>query len=720
METWRRYLTALIISAAFSMSGCKEEPPGITDTDFDGISDEDEGNIDTDGDGVVDSKDDDSDGDGIPDLIEAGDADPETIPQDGDGDGTPNFQDLDSDDNGIPDSIEGLNNDNDLNGDGFLDYADDDDDGDNLDDVDEFINGAPVDTDQDGRPDHQDTDSDGDTLDDRVEGPFDTDQDGIPNFRELDSDGDGFLDGGEGVNDADGDSFPNFVDLDSDNDGLSDEQERLLGTNPVDIDSDGDGFGDLEEVVIAEQCLFSPQTCNGSPDPLDPNIGVSSDDFVFILPKDDPPQNGNLNFATNIQSADVHFSVDTTSSMGQEINNLKAGLGTIITQISDPVQGIPDTAIGVSSFEDFPVAPYGASSASDTPYKLLQRIVNVSSSAGLNAAQNGVNALAIKNGGDIPESGNEALFQIATGAGLGGFLAPFSPSAGFDPSLHGFLGGVGFRLGALPVVIQVTDAIAHDTQSNVNLTCQNNITAFTQYGQNNQANIFGTHGRDTAGGVPGALPALVNSRIRVIGIASNEQPVGTQCSPRGDLEEVALATGAVVPVEAFTDANGNRPAGCAADQCCTGVNGAGRFSPDGNCALVFDVNADGSGDFAGSIINAVKALANFAVLDVSTLPISQQQPNAFGGFTDPIDFIQSIEAVPAAGLIIDPNTQSFIDVKPGTDVAFQLTAVNDFLDQAPVTQVFNLQIDVLGDGVTNLDTRQVVIIVPALIVNNPL
>jgi Bacterial TSP3 repeat len=46
--------------------------------------------------------------------------------------------------------------------------------------------------------------------------------------------------------------------IDSDGDGLSDEEERLLGTNPLLADSDGDGFDDLEELLAGT-------------DPLDPH-----------------------------------------------------------------------------------------------------------------------------------------------------------------------------------------------------------------------------------------------------------------------------------------------------------------------------------------------------------------------------------------------------------------------------------------------------------------
>lgn len=704
MPTPRQILTAIMISAVFA--ACDPEPAPVVDADSDGILDSDEGTADTDGDGLLDVEDPDSDNDGIPDSVEAGDDNPDTAPDDADADGTPNFQDLDSDDNGILDADEGVV---DTDVDGRLDAFDPDDDADGIFDVVEMVGGAVVDTDADGVADFKDSDSDNDGIPDREEGNLDADRDGIPNFREVDSDGDGFLDGAEGSADFDLDGIPNFADLDSDNDGLADAIERQIGSSPTDADSDNDGFTDLVEQVILEQCLLSPETCNGSPDPLNPNVGVSDQDFVFVLPFNDPPQDGDLSFATDVQVADIHFSVDTTSSMGQELNNLKVGLGGIINAISDPAQGIPNTAFGVSRFEDFPVDPYGVSGAGDVPYKLEQRVTTDAAQA-----QAGVNALTIRNGGDIPESGNEALFQIATGAGLGGFLAPFNPGAGFDVNRNGIFGGVGFREGALPIVIQVTDALAHSTDAPATLTCNGGIQTKLQYGQDGQENIFGTRSRGQV------LDALQDQRIRVIGIASNEQPVGTACSPRGDLEQVARETGALVPVEAFTDANGNRPAGCAVDQCCTGVNGVGRASEGGLCPLVFDVNADGSGEFAGSVITAVRALSQFAVLDVSALRNSQQQLTANGDFIDPAAFIKNIVALslnpnPNGGANIDPVTQTFLDVLPGTVATFGLTAENDFLPQAPVTQVFTLQIDVLGDGVTNLDTRQVVIIVPALI-----
>jgi hypothetical protein len=93
------------------------------------------------------------------------------------------------------------------------------------------------------------------------------------------------------------------------------------------------------------------------------------------------------------------------------------------------------------------------------------------------------------------------------------------------------------------------------------------------------------------------------------------------------------------------------------------------------------------------------------------------QPNAFGGTTDPSVFITDIipvnlTPVPSGGIRLDPTGRIFLDVLPGTTATFDVQARNTVLMQARDAQVFTLQIEVLGDGITVLSTRQVVIIVP--------
>lgn len=97
------------------------------DTDNDTILDCEEGIGDTDGDGTPDLEDTDADGDGLPDQLEAGDADPQTAPADSDGDKIPDFKDTDSDNDGLPDAEElqlgTTPTSNDTDGDGLPDLA---------------------------------------------------------------------------------------------------------------------------------------------------------------------------------------------------------------------------------------------------------------------------------------------------------------------------------------------------------------------------------------------------------------------------------------------------------------------------------------------------------------------------------------------------------------------------------------------------------------------
>ncbi len=698
----------MLTAAGFALAGCPggdDGPPIDTenpnaDDDADTIKNSDDGAADADGDGLANRGDTDSDGDGWPDSVEAGDTDIDTPPVDSDEDGTPDFLDDDSDDNGIPDAEDDYEGD--VDEDGRLNAVDRDDDGDGIDDVDELADGAPVDTDGDGAPDYQDSDSDGDGIDDSIEGIDDKDGDGKPNYLDLDSDGDGLDDAVEGTADPDSDGAPSFLDRDSDNDGLADIEEAEYGTDPTNPDTDGDGDSDLVEVVLHEICLQEPDACNGDPDPLDPEVGVSEEDFVFVLPLQAPEQSAGLDFDTTVRKADLHFSVDTTGSMPEEIQNIKANLGQIIDDVSNPASGIPDAAFGVSRFADFPVLPYGDSF--DDPYELLQRITTVPS-----VALDGVSALVAQGGGDEPEANYEAVFQIASGAGLSSYIQPYDAMVGYDPAEHGLIGGAGFRSGSLPMMIEVTDTRAHTSEGSETLSCDGESMEL-MYATNT---VPGVHGEDQA------IAAALSSSIRVMGLASNLRPSSDPCNPRGHLVPLAEATGALVPPEAFTDPVNGRPAGCAVDQCCTGVDGIGR-APNamGDCPLVFDINADGSGAFSSLIVSAVRALTQFARLDVNAETNSQAQPAADGDLIDPAEFITGITAVsltpaPAAGTQIDIPTQTFLDVLPGAIARFDVTAQNGFLPEAPQMQVFTLKIDVVGDGVTVLDQRQVVIIVPA-------
>lgn len=431
-------------------TGGSGAPNASDDADGDHISNGAEGSgdkVDTDGDGYPDYLDYDSDGDGIPDSIEAGDADPGTPPRDTDGDGVPDYLDTDSDGDGILDSDE-------LDADFQV-----------------------VDTDGDGTPDYLDTDSDDDGILDAQEGLADRDGDGVPNFRDLDSDGDGIPDAIEAGDsdpqtpprDSDGDGTPDYLDLDSDNDFVSDGEEDPNGNGVVDPgesspllgDTDGDGTPDLIERVAGS-------------DPNDPSVTIPPGDFYFVLPYQGPGKDGPLDFTTTVKQADVFFSIDTTGSFGQEIAAIQSSLEQTIVPGVTAV--IPNAAFGVGRFEDLPIEPFGL--ASDRPFELLQPITtNVSLiSAGLALLPPAAGGL------DTPESGYEALFQWASGVGMPAFgYAPFAPPG---------IGGVGFRKDSLPFIVHITDARSHEASDYAALAA-------------------GAHSRDQAVAALGAIGARV-------------------------------------------------------------------------------------------------------------------------------------------------------------------------------------------------------------------
>ncbi|MFK8002179.1 MAG: VWA domain-containing protein [Polyangiales bacterium] len=431
--------------------------PPAADADGDGIGDDWEDSdteVDTDGDGTPDFRDTDSDGDGIPDSVERGVGGGSSSPADSDGDGTYDFRDLDSDGNGIDDETEGTS---DADGDGSPDFADLDDDNDTLRDSMEIGDDPsnPLDFDGDGLPDFRDVDSDDDNIGDRNEAfPADTDMDGTPDRHDLDSDDDGWSDIEEAGDDdvftapvdTDEDGTPDFRDTDSDGDGLSDAAERELGTNRADADSDGDGVTDLVEIGA---CDGNPE-CVG--DALDPDSSPRTrGDFVFFMPyeAEPSPPRDTLDFATNIQVADVYFLIDTTGSMSGAIANVTSSLSTPGTGIIDQVRAsIPQANFGIGEFKDF---------GDGVLYVNRQDI-----SANPADSQAAVATLRASGGGDGPEGGIPAAFSAITGTGMSG--AGAYPNRTGCPA--GTFGYPCFRDGAVPILVIIMDNFFHNGPGN--------------------------------------------------------------------------------------------------------------------------------------------------------------------------------------------------------------------------------------------------------------
>lgn len=677
--------------------------PTIEDTDEDGIDDADEGRdeaVDTDGDGLLDFEDTDSDDDGVSDKVEGAIPIGQTGLPDSDSDGAPDFRDEDSDNNGRPDGEDG---DDDLDGDGRADYADLDDDGDGLFDKDEL--GAdpldPVNSDDDRRPDFRDTDSDDDGILDQFERALDADNDGIPAFRDLDSDDDcrpDSVERGEGEADhppidSDKDGGGDYFDLDSDNDGLLDQLEDVNCDGVLDPGESSIASEDTDEDGVSDLIEQSAGT--------DPNDDMdnprANGDFVFIVPyRADPnPAQDTLDFSTNISQADVVFAMDTTGSMGGVIESLRSTLQEIIEQLAVE---IPNIGVGVTHYRDFPIEPYGSSS--DEPFYLEHRVMTVLTPDGRESVQDAVDSLSAAGGNDLPESGWEALYQIATGAGTdeaGSHVPAFDPATappGAIPAGEsvGTLGGVGFRAGSLPIVVMLTDVPSHNG---------------TVPGYN--------YSRFTSPSYSQALSSLTALGGRLIGMATTD---GNSGETKADLTAGALATGSVVPPSAWGPTE-MRPSQCAVDQCCIGDNGRGVAATNGKCPLVFSVSLRGTG-LNLAVIQAIKVLTTYVTLDISAAAEDDETDavDAVSAFVDRIIANNLAPEPCTSGLrVVDKNldgvADTYANVFPGPTVCFDvIPKINVSVPPTTEPQVFTANIVVTGDSVTTLSTRKVFFLVP--------
>ena len=88
-------------------------------------------------------------------------------------------------------------------------------------------------------------------------------------------------------------------------------------------------------------------------DPLDPTSTIPPGDFFVVLPYLGEHALRTLRFATNVSVADVFFLVDMTGSMGDERTNLIRGLIDVI--IPGVRAAIRDVQFGAGGFDDYPV-----------------------------------------------------------------------------------------------------------------------------------------------------------------------------------------------------------------------------------------------------------------------------------------------------------------------------------------------------------------------------
>jgi hypothetical protein len=637
-------------------------PPADHDEDSDGITDVDEGRyepggpVDSDGDTIPDFEDDDSDGDTIPDSFESGDADPMTPPVDSDGDGIPDYRDADSDNNGVLDIDEGFV---DMDGDGIGDYADPDNDGDNVDDVVELrgMPSAPPDSDGDGSPDYKDLDSDNDFISDRHEQDVDTDGDGTPDRLDLDTDGDTIPDREEA-----GDEDISTEPVDTDGDFIPDYR---------DLDSDADGLSDAYEREHGLDPRSDDSDADGVPDLIE--IGAGTDPLDAT---DNPRTRGNFVFIMyyNEPGTPEDEAVDPDPTMDHLVfatDLLKADVfftldssGSMSGEINNLRTTLASTVVpGVVA--EIPNVWFGVGRFEDCSYcahnmAMLQAMTD--NIPDVEAALTGWTTC----GGSEPYTQN--LYALATGD-----VAPFLGWSGIIPTSWtctppGDVGWPCFRPDSLPIIVQFgdepfTEAISYCSPS---------------------------YNHDQA------ITALNDISARYIGVNSG--------SSHADFVTIANGTGSV-------DTSGN--------------------------PLVFDISSDGSG-LGAQVVDAIEILANQVPIEVTTdlrddlsdlvdtvdVFVDYIEPSVTGGFEDPRD--PSVICV--GGLAVDDlydpfdgRPDSFTAILPGTPVCFDIYVKQNW--DVPCTdepQTFLCEIDVIGDAITVLDTRNVYFLVPPCFYEPPI
>lgn len=503
--------------------------------------------------------------------------------------------------------------------------------------------------------------------------------------------------------------------VDDDDDGMIDEDpsDPELGTACFDGPADLRGIGAcVEGTVVCEGgaliCsgagLPSEEICNGIDDdcdgsvlPEEGTVGCNREVFTpgatRVIVEVAPP------------TIDLHFNLDTTGSMGAVIDALRTELMTFI------VPGVralfPDAAFGVSSFDDFPVSPFGFPPM-DFPYELHQRVTT-----DVAATQRSLVPLFASGGSDAPESGIESLFQIATGRGrswtdplLGttAMIPVVDCASGFDASAgHGGLGGACFREGALPVIVHLTDVRSHE----------------------------GTDYPFDAAGSRETMLALNDIGARVVSLWSSfdsvaDQDPGNLLFPLG----MSLATDATVPLCAFDEHPARLDGTCLAGMCCTGLLGAG-IPPEGDtCPLAFDVSRTALG-IEDSIVFAVDSLTRYATFDLSVDLIDDD-----GDGVDARCFVQSVRLLlvdpPPDGdctvplMQIDTDGDGLVDTvenaTPGTRATFHLELDNvdsrdvdgdgDRTEACAGAGSYRLEVRILPAGSAALYSRELTVTVP--------
>jgi hypothetical protein len=497
----------------------------------------------------------------------------------------------------------------------------------------------------------------------------------------TDGDGDGIADDREGTTtDSDGDGTPNYQDDDSDGDGITDDEENdspspcvptdfdVDGTPDfVDLDSDNDGLTDAEERAGGSDRRNSDSDGDGIDDlteiaagssPTDPVSRPPEGTLYVIVPYHPPPEVGEhplrqFDFATRIRSVDIMFVVDTTGSMSGTITEVQGTLSsTIIPGIVAALGPDADARYGMAAHGDF--QEYGPNYTGNV--LVLQRMTT--DVAAVQAATSGLYA---DDGGDYPESQVPAMHSLISGFGTpnygGTATRNMDPAAdcGAGPDEHPY-GWACFEEGRVPIMVLFSDAEWH-----------NRAGVGNEYGSTPDAATY---------------DMLVSEMTR-----RSSYFVGVDVGSFTDdtfrnSNELALATGTIDGTGAPIAFNGT------------------------------------SATVAPNVIEAINRLAGTTRQDITTRTDPDPAETRLPPGRDTGDFIVAVRphhgtpGAPDGFDSMDPTT--FYNVAPTTVVTFEVDFYNDFQPGGETAQVFRATIVTLGRAMSEVDRREVFMVVPAM------
>lgn len=439
--------------------------------------------------------------------------------------------------------------------------------------------------------------------------------------------------------------------------------------------STGDAAQDEEDAGPIDASVHSPRPDGGPRLPF-------ADETIELGYRAEPARY-RLEARAELGVLDLHLSVDTTASIGAEIEELQRSLTSVV--LPGVRDRVPDVSVGVSRFEDFPAAPFGTEGVpmrvrADTPFELLSPIS--SDTAHTQRALFALGALGL--GGDIAESGAEALFQIATGEGyMLGRETLIEPYDGRAAPGGGSIGGVGFREAALRVVLHVTDAPSHTPES---------------YG----AKFPDTHDLQAAADALDALSVRVVSIVSGVCDESDDDCKGDQHElAREELEQLALATGASVAAEG--------------DTCPHGLDGAELPARKERCPLVFDVSDEGEG-LAGTLVTAIVTLVE-GIRFSRVIAVAADDPLGLVRRITPLETRRSGEPSPEIADLLpsgapDGVPDTFVDARAAAPLEFEVELHNTRLAPRDVDQSYRVVLRILGDDLM-IEERTLRLVVPA-------